>query len=148
MTFFGSTKATHPAAFQTVPLLLHLFSHDPMFLRYCDALGFLCRSQEVSIFPGESGTREGASRPVAPAGGAWGYSGADSWTSETSDELQLRLWSLLPLFIFLHIYSYKQKLINSWNYVSLGVIDRPFSWEAPSEKCLEGRVSGIWTQLV
>lgn len=65
-----NTEATYPAAFQTILLLLHLLSHDPLGLRSHVALGFSGWCQGVSNFPGESGARGRERGPVTPAGRA------------------------------------------------------------------------------
>ena len=76
----NKNEATHHTAFQTILLLLHLLSHDPLCLRSHIALGFTRQCQGVSVFPGESGTSGRERGPVAPAGRAEQgfYSGADS----------------------------------------------------------------------
>lgn len=65
-----NTEATYHAALQTILLLLHLLSHDPLRLGSHVALGFSGRCQGVSIFPGESGASGRECGPVSPAGRA------------------------------------------------------------------------------
>lgn len=66
----SNTKATYHTAFQTILLLLHLLSHDPLGLRSHAALGFPGWCQGVTNFPGESGARGRECGPVTPAGRA------------------------------------------------------------------------------
>ena len=78
-------KLTYHAALQTILLLLHLLSHDPLRLR---SLGFSGRCQGVSVFPGESGASGRECGPVTPAGGAEREVTA-VLTAELRHELQL-----------------------------------------------------------